>query len=204
MFPVRPDSEMSSDPIEAMFGFLRRSARCNDMLDFSLARITQDRIRYDYLVAHLDARYAKKVRDIPANPPTANVYEPLKTELIPHLSLSEDQKVQQLQSAELAERKPSQLLRHMRALVGNMEVQDSLLLALWLQRLPPHVRAIPPAKPTPPLDQLAGIADRVIEVSLPQLSPTVQAVPAPLNTTELARRIHDINRKLSSIQRRLH
>ncbi|KAH7942263.1 hypothetical protein HPB49_022451 [Dermacentor silvarum] len=29
--------KMSSDPIEAMFGFLRRSARCNDMLDVSRA-----------------------------------------------------------------------------------------------------------------------------------------------------------------------
>ncbi|XP_072144039.1 uncharacterized protein [Dermacentor andersoni] len=94
---------------------------------FSLAHITQDRTHYDYVVAHLDACYANEVRDILANPPTANLYEHLKTELIHRLSLSEDQKVQQLQSAELAERKPSQLHRHMRALAGNMEVQDSLL-----------------------------------------------------------------------------
>ncbi|XP_072143121.1 uncharacterized protein [Dermacentor andersoni] len=127
----------------------------------------------------------------------------LKKELIRHLSLSEDQKVRQLQSAELAERKPSQLLRHMRALAGNMEVQDSLLRALWLQRLPPHVQAILQAQLTLPLDQLARIADSVIDVSLPPLSPTVQAVTAPLNTIELAWRIDDINRQLSSIQRRL-
>ncbi|KAH7958448.1 hypothetical protein HPB49_001839 [Dermacentor silvarum] len=100
---------------------------------FFLARITQDRTRYDYVVAHLDARYANEVRDNFANPPTANLYEHLKTELILRLSLSEDQKVRQLQSAELAERKPSQLLHHMRALAGNMEVPDYLLRALWLQ-----------------------------------------------------------------------
>ncbi|XP_050028294.1 uncharacterized protein [Dermacentor andersoni] len=170
---------------------------------FSLAHITQDRTPYDYVVAHLDARYASEVRDILANPPTANLYEHLKTELIRRLSLSEDQKVRQLQSAELAERKSSQLLHHMRALAGNMEVQDSLLRALLLQRLPPHVQAILQAQLTLPLDQLAGIADRVIEVSLPPLSPTVQAVAAPLNTTELARRIDDIHRQLSSIERRL-
>ncbi|KAH7973598.1 hypothetical protein HPB49_026611 [Dermacentor silvarum] len=52
---------------------------------FSLARITQDQTRYDYVVAHLDARYANEVRDILANPPTANLYERLKTALIRRL-----------------------------------------------------------------------------------------------------------------------
>ncbi|XP_049272641.1 uncharacterized protein LOC125758913 [Rhipicephalus sanguineus] len=170
---------------------------------FSLARITQDRTRYDYAVAHLDARYANEVRDILANPPTANLYEYLKTELIRRLSLSEDQKLRQLQSAELAERKPSRLLRHMRALAGNMEVQESLLRSLWLQRLPLHVQAILRAQLTLPLFQLAEVADCVIEVSLPQLSPTIQAVAAPLNTTELARRINDTDRQLTFIEQRL-
>ncbi|XP_050037968.1 uncharacterized protein [Dermacentor andersoni] len=170
---------------------------------FSLAHITQDRTRYDYVVAHLDTRYANEVRDILSNPPTANLYEHLKTELIRRLSLSEDQKVRQLQSAELAERKPSQLLRHMRALAGNMEVQDSLLRTLWLQQLPPHVQGILQAQLPLPLDHLAGIADRVIEVSVPPLSPTVQAVAAPLNTMDLPLHIDDTNRQLSSIQRRL-
>ncbi|KAH7931661.1 hypothetical protein HPB49_026206 [Dermacentor silvarum] len=77
---------------------------------FTLARITQDRTRYDYVVVHLDARYANEVRDILANPPTANFYELLKSELIRHLSLSEGETVRQLQSAELAQCQPSQLL----------------------------------------------------------------------------------------------
>ncbi|CAN7951546.1 unnamed protein product, partial [Ixodes pacificus] len=66
-------------------------------------------------------------RDILDNPPAANLYQHLKTELTRRLSLSEDQKVRQLiQSAELAERKPSQFLRHMRALAGNTQVHDFL------------------------------------------------------------------------------
>ncbi|KAH7944905.1 hypothetical protein HPB49_001686 [Dermacentor silvarum] len=128
---------------------------------FFLARITQDRTHYDYVVAHLDARYANEVRDILANPPMANLYEHLNTELIRRLSLSEDQKVRQLQSTELAERKPSQLLHHMRALAGNMEVTNSLLRALWLQRLPPHLQAILQAQLTLPLDQLAEIYEHL-------------------------------------------
>ncbi|XP_040067539.1 uncharacterized protein LOC120840848 [Ixodes scapularis] len=164
---------------------------------FSLARITQDRTRYDYVVANLDSRYANEIRDILDNLPAANLYQHLKTELNRRLSLSEDQKVRQLiQSAELAERKPSQFLRH-------MQVHDFFLRTLWLQRLPPHVQAILQAQPTLPLDQLAEIADRVIEDNVPPLSPTVHAVEAALDTTELAHRIDDITRQLSSIQRRL-
>ncbi|KAH7959384.1 hypothetical protein HPB49_010659 [Dermacentor silvarum] len=170
---------------------------------FSLARITQDRTRYDCVVTHLDARDANELRDTLANPPTANLYEHLKPALIRHLSLSEEQKIRQLQSAELAERKPSQLLRHMRALAGNMQVHDSFLRALWLQRLPPHVQAILEAQVRLPLNELVEIADRVIEASLPQLSRTIQAVAAPLNTTELARRNGDIDRQLTCIQQRL-
>ncbi|XP_049274330.1 uncharacterized protein LOC125759511 [Rhipicephalus sanguineus] len=59
---------------------------------FSLVRITQDWTRYDYAVAHLNARYTSEVRDILSNPPTANLYEHLKTELIRRLSLTEEQK----------------------------------------------------------------------------------------------------------------
>ncbi|KAH7953318.1 hypothetical protein HPB49_007098 [Dermacentor silvarum] len=54
-----------------------------------------------------------------------------------------------------------------------------------------------------PLNELTEIADRVIEASLQQLSPNIQAVAAPLNTTELARHIDDIDRQLTSIQEHL-
>ncbi|KAH7974383.1 hypothetical protein HPB49_014712 [Dermacentor silvarum] len=77
------------------------------------------------VVAHLDARDANEVRDILANTPTANLYEHLKNELIRRLSLSEDQKVRQLQSAELTELMPSQLLR-----------QCVLSWATWKSRIP--------------------------------------------------------------------
>ncbi|KAM7307372.1 hypothetical protein ISCGN_011008 [Ixodes scapularis] len=127
----------------------------------------------------------------------------ISTELTRRLSLSEDHKVRQLiQSAELAECKSSQFLRHMRAFAGNTQAHDFFLRTLRLQRLPPHVQAILQAQPTLPLDQLAEIADCVIEVSVPPLSPTVQADGSALDTTELAHRIDDIIRQLSTIQRR--
>ncbi|KAG0418698.1 hypothetical protein HPB47_004655, partial [Ixodes persulcatus] len=100
-------------------------------------------------------RYANDIRDILDNPPAANLYQHLKTELtLPPVTIG----------------RPETILQ---------------------------------AQPTLPLDQLTEIADRVIEASVPPLSPTVQTVGAPLDTRELAHRIDDITRQLSSIQRRL-
>ncbi|KAH7966297.1 hypothetical protein HPB49_015099 [Dermacentor silvarum] len=59
---------------------------------FSLARITQDRTRYDYVVAHLDSRYAAELRDVLASPPADDCYLHLKRELIRRLSPSDDEK----------------------------------------------------------------------------------------------------------------
>ncbi|CAN8002047.1 unnamed protein product, partial [Ixodes hexagonus] len=55
-----------------------------------------DRTRYDYVVAHLDTRYANEIRDTLDYPPATNLYLHLKSELTRHLPLSEDQKVRNL------------------------------------------------------------------------------------------------------------
>lgn len=171
---------------------------------FSLARITQDRTRYDYVVAHLDSRYATELRDILANPPADDRYLHLKTELIRRLSPSQHETVRRLlQHEELGDRKPSQLLRHMRALAGSTLVDDTLLRIIWLQRLPSQAQAILQVQPNLPLDQLAHVADQVVEVSLPSPPPTVHAVGTPQPTNELARRIDELTRQLDSIRRRL-
>lgn len=171
---------------------------------FSTARITQDRTRYDYVVAHLDSRYATEVRDILANPPADDRYLHLKRELIRRLSPSQDEKVRHLlQHEELGDRKPSQLLRYMRDLLGSTPVDDSLLRIIWLQRLPSHAQAILQVQPNLPLDQLSHIADQVVEISLPASPLTVNAVDTRQSSSELARRIDEITRQLDSIQRRL-
>lgn len=84
-----------------------------------------------------------------------------------------------------------------------MEVQDSFLQALWLQQLSPRVQVVMQAQLELPLHELAEIVDRIIEVFLPQLSPTIQAIAILLNTTELAHRTVCIDRQLSCTQQRI-
>ncbi|CAN7991375.1 unnamed protein product [Ixodes hexagonus] len=61
-------------------------------------------------------------------------------------------------------------------------VDDSLLRQLFLQRLPTNVCMVPAAAGDMTLDDLAALADRVVEVASPSISPidsSVQALPAP-------------------------
>ncbi|KAH7933985.1 hypothetical protein HPB49_020092 [Dermacentor silvarum] len=110
---------------------------------------------------------------------------------------NDDEKVRQLLQREaLGDRKPSHLLRFMRALAGSTPVDDSLLLIMWLDRLPSLAKAILQVQPNLPLDQLAEIADRVIEASPPPPPLFVHAAGAPQPTPELASRIDEIVRRI--------
>ncbi|KAH7965701.1 hypothetical protein HPB49_009895 [Dermacentor silvarum] len=51
-----------------------------------------DQTRYDYVVAHLDSRYATELRDVLACPPADDCYLHLKRQLIRRLSPSDDEK----------------------------------------------------------------------------------------------------------------
>ncbi|KAH7964865.1 hypothetical protein HPB49_001936 [Dermacentor silvarum] len=150
---------------------------------FSLAHITQNRTRYDYVVAHLDARYANEVRDILANPPTANLYEHLKTALILHLSLSSC--ATGVRSRATCK---SRILSCERFGSNDSHRTSRQFCKLRLGYLSTNLRRLLIASSRPPCRSC---------------HPLLQAVAAPLNTTELARRIDDIDRQLTSIQQRL-
>lgn len=168
---------------------------------FLLSNIMADKTRYNYVVSILDSRYANEVEDILTNPPAENRYQYLKTELIRRLSLSEDKKVRQLlQAEELGDRKPSQFLRHLRSLASSFNIQDSFVRNIWVQHLPISIQAILQAQTETPLDKLADLADRIIEVSPPSLPVSVQAINSPPDLTALHRRFDALERQLKALQ----
>lgn len=87
-----------------------------------------------------------------------------------------------LKSEQLGDRKTSKLLCDMRALASNRQIDDSVLPNLFFQLLPSHVKSILQVQPTLPLDQLGEIANRVVEVSLLSLSPTILTAGDPQHT----------------------
>ncbi|GFW41452.1 uncharacterized protein TNCV_465431 [Trichonephila clavipes] len=180
---------------------------------FALVHITSDATKFHYIVANLDSRYAaeKKVDDIIINPRTTGMYEKLKNQLINRLSLSEEQRVRKLLGCEeLGDRKPSQFIKHLCSLAGDMELKPTLLRSL-LQRLPLHVQAILQEQSSLDSDQMADMADRIMEVPLLTCMPFVNSIdpivasasPRVSVTLEsLAERVEDLAKQAKLLQTR--
>ncbi|XP_071445284.1 uncharacterized protein [Hetaerina americana] len=138
---------------------------------FRLNGITEDATMYYLVMSQLSQKHAAEVSDTIISPPADGKYSRLKEELILRLTASEEQRIRQLlEHEEIGDHKPSQLLRHLRTLVGPT-VPDTFLRTLWLNRLLATTRAIVTVQDGGDLDGFALLADRVHEVApKPQVS----------------------------------
>ncbi|XP_028171296.1 uncharacterized protein LOC114360711 [Ostrinia furnacalis] len=126
---------------------------------FACTSTKNDSTKFFQVIRELDQRTASEVRDVITNPPATGKYEKLKHELINRLSVSHEHRMRQLLThEELGDRKPSQFLRHLRALAGD-GVNDDFLRSLWSGRLPTHIQVM-----------VAILADQIYDV-----------VPTPVN-----------------------
>ena len=140
---------------------------------FATRRITSQKSRYDHVVSSLSPEYATEIRDLIIDPPSSNPYDTLKAKLIERIAPSEQRRLQQLLSIdELGDRKPSQLLRRLRQLLGDntSSTSQSFLRELFLQHLPANVRLVLACNSTVDLDILATQADRMSEITTPSVS----------------------------------
>lgn len=145
--------------------------------------ITSQKTKFEHIVASLSPEFATEVRDLILQPPDTTPYDRLKEQLIKRTAASEQRRLQQLFNAEeLGDRKPSQLLRRMQQLLGDKanDTDGAFLRELFLQRLPSNVRMVLASTPdTGSLENLAQLADKVMEVAVPSVSGITAA------TTEL-------------------
>ncbi|CAN7937942.1 unnamed protein product, partial [Ixodes hexagonus] len=147
---------------------------------FRLANITSQEVRFSHIQASLPCEIALEVYDILSRPPAANPYDALKAAILERTMLSERKRLQQLVSAEeLGDRRPSQLLRQMQALLGERAAtfDSQFLKELFLQRLPPSVQMILATASDLSLPALALHADKIMEVANQHpATPTVSSV----------------------------
>lgn len=176
---------------------------------FVLSNVTADATKFYQVVAQLDHRYAKEVKEIITNPPAINKYETLKKELINRLSASRQLRLNQLlRNEELGDRKPSQFLRHLRDLAGS-DVTDEFLKTIWTGRLPTNIQTVVASQSELKLESLADIADKVYEIApmgLPQVASTSTATHSPYVTSaqfdEMARQISELSMQVAKLTSR--
>ena len=145
---------------------------------FTTRRITAQRTKFDHVITSLSPEVATEVRDLILKPPEAEPYNVL----VKWAAAFEQRRLQQLlNTEELGDRKPTQLLRRMQQLLGDRTgaVEGTFLRELFLQRLPPNVRMVlASTSSTFSLNKLAELADKVTEVAV--RSPYYVAIAVPL------------------------
>ncbi|XP_064486643.1 uncharacterized protein LOC135398971 [Ornithodoros turicata] len=142
---------------------------------FHLAGVTSQLTKFYHVTSALTPTAADEVYDVLANPSPTTPYDQLKQALLQRTTSSSRSRLQQLLSAEeLGDRRPTQLLRRMRQLLGDNSatMDDVLLRELFLQRLPQNVQMVLATAANMSLDQLATLADAVVEVATPSIAAT--------------------------------
>lgn len=126
---------------------------------FALNGITCDADRYDYIITELNSDVICLLEDVILNPPVSAIdkYVYLKREVIKRLSVSE------LEKEELGEKKPSELLEHLRSKADKLVSQEKIR-DVWLKLLPEHVQEIVSVEISANTDTLSDLADKVLEV----------------------------------------
>ncbi|KAJ8033005.1 hypothetical protein HOLleu_23119 [Holothuria leucospilota] len=176
---------------------------------FETRGITSQSTKYAYVVASLSPEFAQEIRELLINPPQQHPYDTIKQELIKRTSESEQKRLQKLLiSEELGDKKPSQLLRRMKQLLGDSTIEDNILRQLFLQRMPQNVQLIlASTADTINLEELALIADRIIEQSnVPMVAGTTHAPPPPTPsgaTSGLEHRLSTLEAQLSALVNQL-
>jgi len=99
-----------------------------------------------------------------------------------------------LEDEEIGDRKPSQFLRHLRSLAGNV-VGDGVLRTIWLSRLPTHVQPHLVTRANDTNDQLADIADAIMEATKASPVRITKVASQPTTSTDV-----QINLQIAQMQ----
>lgn len=123
-----------------------------------------DETKFNMVVAKLTREALQQVSDLLITPPETQKYDAIKKRLLTVFEESAERQFQKLLGGmELGSQRPSHLLRRMKDLARTADISDEALRKLWMARLPASVRAVLTVSEDKKLENLAAIADKIIE-----------------------------------------
>lgn len=176
---------------------------CQLESQFATCNIVNDKTKYHTVVGAMDASILVYVSDIVLSPPQTDMYPTLKNRLLEQFTESEQARLKKLLSElELGDKRPSQLMREMRAL-ANAGVNDDLLKNLWVQRLPAQLQAILSTS-SDGLDKMVIMADKIFEVTGYAEVSQVRAFPSTQESKgSLEQQISVLTKSMNELRSRL-
>lgn len=139
---------------------------------FALANVVRDDTIFYYIIAKVDQSVICHIADLVTAPPTNDKYLAVKQRLISRFQLSAEGRLERLLNAcDLGDMRPTQLFAKMTELAPGLNVTNELLKMLFLQRMPPNVKAILTISDGT-TGKLAEMADKMMEYPTHQVSAT--------------------------------
>lgn len=130
---------------------------------FTAHRITADQTKFSHVVAALDAETFIQLQDAIQGAPSTGKYEHLKQTVISRFADSADRSLQKLlNEMSFGADRPSQLLAKMKNL-SQSRISDDVLRVRWAALLPANVQPLLKILPSASLNELALLADRLLE-----------------------------------------
>ncbi|XP_014778807.1 uncharacterized protein LOC106875253 [Octopus bimaculoides] len=154
---------------------------CYIVAQFASSRITSNATRLTHIIGSLSPEILNEVRELIMAPPDTVSFDTFKTTLLTRMEESQQKRLcQLLLTEELGDKKPSQLLRQMKQLMGDDNLPNRVLKQLFRQHLPSNTQVVLTAtKDSKSVVELTELADRIADVprSCPSLSAVVTAAP---------------------------
>ncbi|XP_041769588.1 uncharacterized protein LOC121592254 [Anopheles merus] len=157
--------------------------------------------RFNILKTQIPTRILPELRPILDSVPNIDRYESAKKAIIQHFEESQRSRLHRLLSEmSLGDRKPSQLLAEMRR-TANGAMTDSMLIDLWIGRLPPYVQSAVIAS-SQNADEKVKVADSVVDsFALYNRSGPYQTIAEVRNeeVNRLSRQVAELSQRLETL-----
>ncbi|THD28547.1 Pol polyprotein [Fasciola hepatica] len=168
---------------------------------FHIWNVVKSDTKFAYVVASLPEKIAVEVSDLILHPHPAEPYEQFKSAVLKRLSDTDKKCFERLLfSEELGNCKPSELLRHLKRFDNGRNLGQSVFRELFLQRLPPHVRSILSSRKTLTLEELATLADDLMELTHTSQVTTMSSNPTEETSRALCKQIETLNNNFQQLR----